>query len=86
MSCAFYGAIHVMAAMCSSYIVCGVCCVFCGAIHVMVAACVHPILCVACYRVLCFFVFHICEGGGACGESVDNLNYEHVDRMGEKLR
>ena len=32
----------------------------------MVAVCVRHILCVACYRVLCFFVFHICEGGGAC--------------------
>ncbi len=28
------------------------------------------ILCVACYRVLCFFVFHICEGGGACGDNI----------------
>ncbi len=37
-------------------------------LHVMVAACVHHILCVACYRVLCFFVFHICESGGACGD------------------
>ncbi len=30
----------------------------------MVAVCVHHKLCVACYRVLCFFVFHIWEGGG----------------------
>ena len=35
-----------------------------------VAACVHHILCVACYRVLCFFVFHICEGGGASGDNI----------------
>ncbi len=35
-----------------------------------VAACVHHILCVACYRVLCFLVFHICEGGGACGDNI----------------
>ncbi len=43
------------------YCVWGVLC-FCGAIHVMVAA--------ACYRVLCFYVFHICEGGGACGDNI----------------
>jgi hypothetical protein len=53
----------------SLYIVCGVCCAF-VVIHVMAAACVHHILCVTCYRLLCFFVFHICEGGGACGDNI----------------
>ena len=45
------------------YCVWGVLC-FLWCINVMFVVCVHHILCVACYRVMCFFVFHICEGGG----------------------
>ncbi len=55
------------------YCVCVCVCVcFIWCINVMVAACVHHILCVACtcYRELCFCVFHICEGGGACGDNI----------------
>ncbi len=51
------------------YCVWGVLC-FLWCITVMFAVCVHHILCVACYGVLCFFVFHICEGGGACGDNI----------------
>ena len=46
------------------------CCAFVCSIYVKVAVCVRHILGVACYRVLCFFVFHICEGAGACGDNI----------------
>ena len=53
-------------------------CAFVCSIYVKVVACVHHIFGVACYRVLCFFVFHICEGGGVCG---DNICLESVSTV-----